>query len=97
MIKYQKVIKVGNSLAVTLDQSFIQQTGLQVGDSLAATYRPEMKLFSMADVKNGVSETSRIKNESKAIVSGKITPELENWTDNFLKENKVALEALKDL
>jgi len=97
MIKYQKVIKVGNSLAVTLDQAFVQQTNMKVGDRLAATYRPDMKLFSMADMKSGVSDKAKAQNESRAIVSGKITPELEQWTDNFLKENKEALEALKDL
>jgi antitoxin component of MazEF toxin-antitoxin module len=97
MIKYQKVIKVGNSLAVTLDQVFLQQTGIQVGDTLAAAYKPENKLFSMSQAKNGVLGKVASENETSALISGKITPELEDWTENFLRENNEALKALKDL
>ncbi len=97
MIKYQKVIKVGNSLAVTLDQGFIAQAGIIAGDTLAASYKPEVKLFSMTQSKNNLNRKSSSVNEAKSVVSSKITPELEAWTENFLHENKIALEALKDL
>lgn len=97
MIKYQKVIKVGNSLAVTLDQAFVQQAAIKAGDNLAASYQPDKRLFSMSQSKNGVQGAGVLNNEAKAILSAKITPELESWTDSFLKENQEALEALKDL
>lgn len=51
MTKYQKVIRVRNNVAMTLDQMFIQQSGIKVGDSLAASYMPENRLFSVAQVK----------------------------------------------
>jgi antitoxin component of MazEF toxin-antitoxin module len=48
MIKTQKVIKVGNSLAVKLDKKFVQLAKIEPGQPLAVVYAPEKGLMSMA-------------------------------------------------
>jgi antitoxin component of MazEF toxin-antitoxin module len=95
MIKMQKVIKVGNSLAVTLDRDFVAKTGIVAGDLMAASYKPEKKVLSMAQSKTALK--GKLTTEKESIVSSKVTPELEEWMDSFLERNKEAMEALKDL
>lgn len=97
MIKMQKVIKVGNSLAVTLDREFVRATKLTAGQTIAASYKIEKGVVSLAPSKQnlqGKGVSALLESEKKAVVSGKITPELQKWTDNFIKENKEALEKL---
>ena len=95
MIKMQKVIRVGNSLAVTLDKSFVAATQLKAGDQMAASYKPEKQVVSLAKSKQSLK--GKLNSEADAVVSSKITPELQEWTENFISENKEALEELADL
>ena len=90
MIKYQKVIKVGNSLAVTLDRGFVQKTGIKAGDQMAASYKADRELVSMATSLKGVE----VVDETEVVVASKITPELESWTKAFLSRNELALKEL---
>jgi antitoxin component of MazEF toxin-antitoxin module len=96
-IKKQKVIKVGNSLAVTLDKEFAKQTGLQVGDSVASAYSVDKGVVSMAKSKKGVSKKTSSNTEREAYVSSKITPELKDWTEKFISDYQEALEKLANL
>ena len=96
MIKYQKVIKVGNSLAVTLDSDFVKKTGIKAGDQMAAAYKPDIRIFSMADSISALDSGGNT-SEPASVLAGKINPELEAWTDNFLQENREAMIRLKDL
>lgn len=97
MIKYQKIIKVGNSLAVTLDADFVKQTGLKAGDTMAASYKPDHKVLSLAESADHSFGASLIDTESEATLAGKITPELQQWTEEFLADNKEAMDKLKNL
>lgn len=99
MIKMQKVIKVGNSLAVTLDRVFVTKLGIKVGQNLAANYKPDKGVMSFGKSARVLRSQngSLLPSEREAILAGKVTPELVAWTDNFIKENKEALEKLANL
>lgn len=99
-LKYQKIIKVGNSLAVTLDRDFVTQTGVKQGDQVAVNYQADQKVVSYSPVAdNGVVKVSEKSKtyEAKAKVASAITPELEKWTKNFIQKNKEALTTLANL
>lgn len=100
-LKYQKIIKVGNSLAITLDRDFVVQTGVKHGDQVAVNYQSDQKVVSYAPVNSpgaiGVAEKAVQKYEAKAKLASAVTPELEAWVDNFLEENKEAMEKLANL
>ncbi|MEO8581999.1 MAG: AbrB/MazE/SpoVT family DNA-binding domain-containing protein [Patescibacteria group bacterium] len=100
-LKYQKIIKVGNSLAITLDSDFIVQTGVKAGDQVAVNYQPDQKVVSYSPVAdNGVMKVAdggAVEYEAKSKLASAITPELEAWTKKFLKENKESLKKLANL
>lgn len=95
MIKYQKVIKVGNSLAVTLDPRFVAQAELNVGDQLATSYKSQAGVISLA--KSSKSLEGKLHSEEEAIVSAKVTPEFQEWVEQSLLEDAESMEKLKDL
>lgn len=92
-IKRQKIIKVGNSYAVTLDKSFVDQNELQVHDVTVA-YNVDMGVMSLAKTSAALQGMNSKNVTRSASIHGKITPELQHWTDNFLKRNAQALEEL---
>jgi hypothetical protein len=47
MHKKQKVIAVGDSLAVVLDKKFVELAKIEPGQPLAVTYEPEKGLMSL--------------------------------------------------
>jgi len=100
-LKYQKILKVGNSLAITLDRDFVTQTGVAAGDQVAVNYQPDEKVVSYAPVKdNGamrVADKATGKYEAKAKLASAVTPELEEWTKKFLEENKESMKKLANL
>jgi hypothetical protein len=97
MIQIQKVIKVGNSLAVTLDIKFIQKAGIVAGQEMAVVYKAEKGIMSLAKSSMGVSDTGIVAEEKAAYMTGKITPELEEWTKKFLIENQESMKKLANL
>jgi antitoxin component of MazEF toxin-antitoxin module len=97
MIQMQKVIKVGNSLAVTMDKHFIQETGIRAGQDLAVVYKSDRGIMSVSKTKTGVSQGELVAEEKQAYMAGKITPELKEWTDKFLVDNQEAMKKLADL
>lgn len=82
-IMIQKVIRVGNSAAVTIPKKFIDQTNLQIGDEVEVQSNKDLQLIQI-----------RLKG-SKTQAS--ITPEFKSWLEKFVKENKDTLHKLAQL
>lgn len=76
----QKIIKVGNSAALTIPQGFLKQAGWKVGDKVVVEGDTQMKLLLIK--KNGVPYAI------------KITPEFKQWLDDFTKRNRALLQEL---
>lgn len=100
-LKYQKIIKVGNSLAITLDREFVIQTGIKAGDEMAINYQPEQKVVSYAPVAESgvmkVSDGNANNYEAKAKLASAITPEFQEWVKKSLAEDKESLQKLANL
>lgn len=79
-MKTQKIIKVGNSLAVTLPATFVKEGKLKVGDELIMETAPAY-------------QTAFIKPKRMA---GKthLTPEFFNWLDEVSKEYEDVIKEL---
>ena len=93
----QKVIRVGNSLAVTLDNKYIQQTGIKVGQELAVSYKPDKAIVSMAKTSSELGGNSVVAEEKAAYLTGKVTPEFQLWVEKSLDEDAEAMRRLADL
>lgn len=79
-MKTQKIIKVGNSLAVTLPASFVRDGNLKMGDELVVETAP-------------VYQTMVIKPKKRAN-KAKLSPEFFDWLDRFTKDNYDMLKEL---
>lgn len=97
MIQTQKVIKVGNSLAMTFDSKVMALMNVKAGQELAVAYHPDMGLISVAKTKKSLNTRDSLELGKQAVLAGKITPELKQWTDKFLVENQEAMKKLADL
>lgn len=73
----QKIIQVGNSLAVTIPSSFADQAGWEAGEKVVVTEEPEF-------------EALKIQKEKKNLQSG-ITPEFYAWLKKFNAKYKTVL------
>jgi len=93
-IKRQKLIKVGNSYAVTLDKEFVNRADLSQLHDVTVVYTPDAGTVSLAKNQTDMPEDSRFVSEQKAVLYGKISPELQKWTDEFLVTHAEALEKL---
>jgi antitoxin component of MazEF toxin-antitoxin module len=98
-IKNQKIIKVGNSYAVTLDKEFVDRCQMQDGSELIAKYDEDTASVTFATPATYAASQGRPLQlaEKKAVYSTKINPELEAWTKKFLEENAEALKELANL
>lgn len=95
-IKHQKIIKVGNSYAVTLDKQFVESLELRDGDPIVARYHDNM--VSYASVANVDAEASKLsRGEQETYISTQITPEFQDWVKKTLEEDKEAMEELANL
>lgn len=97
MIQMQKVIKVGNSLAVTIDKKQAQLMKIEPGQSMAVVYKPEKGVMSLATSAHNLSEIQLVAEEKQAYVSGKVTPEFRDWVEKSLEEDQEAMKRLADL
>lgn len=98
--KTQKIIKVGNSYALTLDKKFVDRTHLKIGEPMVAQYSATSSAMSFARPEDlaKIKDSGKLSQADKrAVLNSKITPELRNWTDNFLKENAQAMKELANL
>lgn len=76
----QKIIQVGNSLAVTIPKSFAVSLGWKAGEKVLVTEEVDL-------------ETIKIQ-QPKILVKNGITPEFYNWLKKFNIEYKSVLEEL---
>jgi len=79
-MKIQKIIKVGNSLAVTLPASFLRDSNLKKGDELVVETAPVYQTM--------VIRSKKMANNSK------LSPEFFDWLDKFTKKNYDLLKEL---
>jgi hypothetical protein len=93
----QKVIQVGNSLAVTIDKKQAQLMKIQAGQPLAVVYKPEKGLMSLAKSPDDLNQTMVVAGEQEAYVTSQITPEFRDWVEKSLDEDKDAMEKLANL
>jgi antitoxin component of MazEF toxin-antitoxin module len=98
-IKTQKIIKVGNSLAVTLDRKFLDRCRLQEGSDLIAKYDEDTASVTFATPDTYAASQGRPLQvaEQKAVYKTKFDPEFLAWVENFLQEDKEALDKLANL
>ncbi len=98
-IKNQKIIKVGNSYAVTLDKQFLDRTQMKEGSDLIAKYDEDTASVTFASPDTYAASQDRPLQvaERKAVYSTKMDPEFLAWVDKTLEEDKEALEKLANL
>lgn len=77
----KKVIKVGNSLAVTLPKSFVDKAKLKAGQTVHVQENNEYKSLKIS--------SGEIRDDKSSL-----TPEFKDWLDSFNKKYKTALKEL---
>ncbi|OGK14979.1 hypothetical protein A2774_01010 [Candidatus Roizmanbacteria bacterium RIFCSPHIGHO2_01_FULL_39_12c] len=82
-MKTQKVIKVGNSLALTLPASFVREGNIKIGDELVVETAP-------------VYQTMFVKPKSMAYKKH-LTPEFHSWLNNVSKKYKDVIKELANI
>lgn len=83
MRSQQKVIKIGNSLGVTLPASFIREGGLRAGE--------EVILEQDVVYKTIVIKPKKLANKMR------LTPEFKEWLDEISEEYEEAIKELAHL
>lgn len=79
----QKVVRVGNSAAVTIPKEFLDYTKLKVGDEVEVESDKDLRIIRIR-LKGSKSQTE-------------ITPEFKSWLDDFVNANESALRELAQL
>ena len=79
----QKIIKVGNSAAITIPKEFLKEAGLQIGDEMAVETNGKLKMFLAKPKKQADQAT--------------LTPEFKAWLDSFMEEYRPILTKLAHL
>lgn len=79
----QKIIKVGNSAALTLPIQFLRDAGLSIGDEMDVETNGKLKMV-LAKSKSSLPKSA-------------LTPEFKSWLDQFLSEYKPVLDELAHL
>lgn len=79
-MRIQKIIKVGNSLAVTLPADFVKEGKLKAGDELVVETASVYKTMTIYPKKKDFQ--------------AKLTPEFFEWLNNFTKKNYSLLKEL---
>lgn len=79
----QKIIKVGNSAAVTIPKEFLHEAHLEIGDEMNVETNGNLRMLLA---------TPKGQNASSSL-----TPEFKEWLDDFIKEYKPVLEELAHL
>lgn len=76
----QKIIKVGNSAAVTLPKDFLKKSNFRIGQEVAVETNPEMGIVVV-----------KFKNRQK---DRPLNLEFEEWLEDFTKESNNLLKKL---
>lgn len=82
MIQKQKVVKVGNSLAITLPAKFVQEAGFIPGNTVLVETNAKYKTVYVQPAKT----------KTKA----SLTPEFYEWLNEFTEKNKDLLQKLAE-
>ena len=82
-MKSQKIIKVGNSLAITLPASFVREGKLKMGDELVVETAP-------------VYQTMFVKPKKMAKMAN-LTPEFFKWLNNVSKKYEDVIKELANI
>ena len=77
----QKIIRVGNSAAVTIPKSIFQSANLKIGTAVNMSYKPDAGALVVDFPK-------------KAIKTASASHEFQKWLDMVLVEDKYLLEEL---
>ncbi|HEY9585953.1 MAG TPA: AbrB/MazE/SpoVT family DNA-binding domain-containing protein [Candidatus Paceibacterota bacterium] len=77
----QKVIVVGNSLAVTIPKESAKKLGIRAGDTLEFSEHPSVRAFTM-----------RAQKDARANVN----PDVIMWANAFIDKNRKLLTRLAD-
>jgi len=83
MVYTQKIIKVGNSAAITIPKEFLDESGLKVGDEIAVEANGKLK--------------SIYAKPQKMSDQAALTPEFKEWLDKFTEEYKPILKKLANI
>lgn len=76
----QKIIRVGNSLAVTLPKSFVEKANFKAGDDVSVQTNDKLKAVY-------------VRAESADVTSG-LTPEFKSWLDDIEEKESDIIKAL---
>lgn len=79
----QKIVRVGNSAAITIPKDFLELINLQIGDEVDVQSDKDMRVMIIKPT------------GSSAMTN--ITPEFKNWLDSFMVENHDVLKELAQL
>ncbi len=76
----QKIIKVGNSAAITVSKDFLTKVGLRIGQEVSVETEGEIGMIVIK---------SKEKDSEKTI-----SPEFKTWLSDFMEKNKELLKKL---
>lgn len=77
----QKIIRVGNSAAVTLPKSILEESGVKIGAKVNVSYKADMESFVI-----DVSPQRKIKRP--------VSREFQKWLEQFTDEDRGLLKEL---
>lgn len=78
----QKIIQVGNSLAITIPSGFVKEAGLQAGQAIRVDQDSDTQVLTVQPVKKVSAKEDRL------------TPEFLDWLKKFNARYKDALTEL---
>jgi len=76
----QKIIRVGNSLAVTLPKNFIEEAKFSAGDEIRVEVNPGLRAVYMRSIDSDNGEG--------------LTPEFKSWLDDICEKESDIIKAL---
>ena len=92
--KLQKIIKVGNSYAVTLDSEFVKEQGFDKNPSIMVRYANKAGVITAGN-KDKISINGWLtEDERKGYIASKVTEEFRDWVDKTLVDDAEAMEKL---
>ncbi len=100
-ITSQKIIRVGNSYAITLDKDFIEKTKLYKQSHVSVRYdeNAPQTIAILRDSSEFSYETSKklSKEEKAKYLISEITPEFQHWVQQTLEEDKESMQVLANI
>lgn len=98
-IKTQKILKVGNSVALTIDPHFLSEAGVSVGDTVHIRYADDGSFMTILPEKKVSKDIQKRfkKAEKAAVLESKVTLEFREWVEKSLNEDEESLRKLANL